>query len=91
MVKEKQRTRLLVGLIVLALALIAALVIVHAVRKGREGGTVPAVTPRPSAEVVVREREVEKLVTVEKEITAEILRDGLRDVGLMITDERTAW
>lgn len=87
MVKEKQRTRLLVGLIVLALALIAALVIVHAVRKGREGGAVPAVTPRPSAEVVVREREVEKLVTVEKEITAEILRDGLRDVGLMITDE----
>lgn len=87
MVKEKQRTRLLVALIALVLVLTVALVIVHAVKKGREGVSVPAVTPRPSAEVVVREREVEKLVTVEKEITAEILTEGVRDVGLLITDE----
>lgn len=86
MVAEKKKTRLLVALIALVLVLTVTLVIVHAARKGK-AAALPAVTPRPSAEVVVREREVEKLVTVEKEITAEILTDGVRDVGLLVTDE----
>ena len=86
MVKEKQKTTLLVALIALVLVLTVVLIIVYAARKNG-AGPVPAVTPRPSAEVVVREREVEKLVTVEKEISSEILRDGLRDMGLLVTEE----
>ncbi len=86
MVKEKKKVQLLIGLIALVLVLTVALVIIHAVRKSR-APAVPAVTPRPAAEVVVREREVEKLVTVEKEITSEMLRDGLRDMGMLVTDE----
>ena len=87
MVKEKQKTKLLVALIVLVLVLTVTLIVVHAAGKGKNAAVLPAVTPRPSAEVVVREREVEKLVTVEKEITADILTDGLRDVGLLVTGE----
>jgi len=35
----------------------------------------------------VREKEVEKIVTVEKEITAEIVQDSLRDAGFLVTEE----
>lgn len=87
MTAEKQRTKLLVVLIALIVLSIAALVIVHAVRSGREPAAPAAVTPRPSAEVIVREKEVEKIVTVEKEITSEILRDGVREVGVLVTEE----
>ena len=86
MTAEKKKVRLLLGLIAAVLVLTAVLIVVHAVRKDR-APALPSVTPRPATEVVVREREVEKLVTVEKEITADILRDGLRDMGLLVTDE----
>lgn len=39
----------------------------------------------PVPETVIRE--VEKTVEVEKEITAEILRDGLKDLGVLVTGE----
>lgn len=85
MVTEKKMIGLLIGLVVLVVAAIAALFIIHAARGGSAAPA--AVTPRPSAEVIVREREVEKIVTVEKEITAAILQDGLREAGLLITEE----
>ena len=50
-------------------------------------GLISAVTPRPAQEVVVREKEVEKIVTVEKEISSAILTDGVRELGLLVTDE----
>ena len=87
MVTEKKRIGLLVGLIALVLTAIVVLIAVYAARGGQEAPAPAAVTPRPSAEVIVREREVEKIVTVEKEITSEILRDGLREVGVLVTDE----
>ena len=87
MVTEKKKVRLLVGLIVLVLAAIAVLFIVHAARSAKQPAALPKVTPRPAQEVVVREKEVEKLVTVEKEITSEILTDGVRELGLLVTDE----
>ena len=87
MTAEKKKTRLLIGLIGLIVLVIAVLFIVHAVRKDRSPALPTTVTPRPSAEVIVREKEVEKLVTVEKEITSEILRDGVREVGVLVTDE----
>ncbi len=49
----------------------------------------PAATPRPTARVIVEEREVEKLVEVEvaKEVTAEEISSALNDMGLLVTEE----
>ena len=87
MTAEKKKTRLLVGLIALIALAIVVLIVVHAVRGAKADPAPLSVTPRPSAEVVVREKEVEKLVTVEKEITASILQEGVREVGVLVTDE----
>lgn len=87
MTAQKKKTGLLVGLIALIVVAIAVLFIVHAARSGKGGAVPAAVTPRPSAEVIVREKEVEKIVTVEKEISSQILRDGVREVGVLETEE----
>ena len=87
MIAEKKKIALLVGLIAMIVTAIAVMFVVHAVKSGRDAAVPAAVTPRPSAEVIVREKEVEKIVTVEKEISAEILRDGVREVGVLVTDE----
>ena len=84
-VKTKRKSVVMIVLIVLVLAAIVGLLIW---RGGRAAET-PLPTPRPqiTPQVVVREKEVEKIVTVEKEITAELLQDGLRDMGKLITEE----
>ena len=87
MVTEKKRMKLLVGLIVLALTAIVVLLIVYAAGGRGKAAAPSAVTPRPAQEVVVREKEVEKIVTVEKEISSAILTDGVRELGLLVTDE----
>ena len=87
MTAEKKKTRLLVGLIALIALSIVVLIIVHAVRGGRDEPAPLTVTPRPSPEIVVREKEVEKIVTVEKEIDSAILTDGVREVGVLVTEE----
>lgn len=46
---------------------------------------VPVATPRPEQKTVIKE--VEKIVEVEKEISSEIIEDGLRDMGVLITEE----
>ena len=70
MVAEKKKTKILVGLIALVLTAIAVVLIVYAVRNAKRTDTPLSVTPRPAQEVVVREKEVEKIVTVEKEISS---------------------
>lgn len=87
MVTKKKKQTLLVLLIVLAVAAIAVLFIVHALRGSKDTSAPLTVTPRPSQEVIVREKEVEKIITVEKEINSEILQDGVRELGLLVTDE----
>ena len=87
MLAEKKKIKLLIGLIVLVVVLIVVLIAVHAVRAAGKADALPPVTPRPSAEVVVREKEVEKIVTVEKEISAEIVQESLREAGFLITEE----
>ncbi len=47
------------------------------------GESVEAAAPEP----VVITREVEKIVEVEREITVETLRDGLNEMGYLITEE----
>ena len=87
MVAEKKRVRLLIGLIILVLAAIAVVLIVYAAGRAKAPAEPLAVTPRPAQEVVVREKEVEKIVTVEKTIDSAILTDGVRELGLLVTDE----
>ena len=87
MTAEKKKTRLLIGLIALIALAIVVLIVVHAARGSKADPTLLSVTPRPSAEVVVREKEVERIVTVEKEITSAILQDGVREVGVLVTEE----
>ena len=85
MVAEKKKTRLYITLIALVVAVIAGLVIWNAVR--RPAKELPAVEPRPTPEVILRETQVETLVEVETEITAEVIADGLRDMGVLVTQE----
>ena len=87
MTAEKKKTRLLIGLIALIALAIVVLIVVHAARGSKADPALLSVTPRPSAEVVVREKEVERIVTVEKEITSAILQDGVREVGVLVTEE----
>ena len=94
MVKEKKKLWLyLAAIIVLVLAAIV-LIIVHAGR-GAPEEPLPAVTPRPTQQVIVRERPVEKIVEkivekvveVEKEISVDEIRSGLNDMGVLLTAE----
>ncbi len=77
----------IVLLLLLCLALLGAIlfVVLHSL-SGRQP-ELPAVTPRPTPEVIVREKEVEKLVVTEKVITAEVIQDGLNDMGFLLTGE----
>lgn len=87
MLAEKKKIKILTAAIALVVVLIVVLIVVHAVRGKNKADALPPVTPRPSAEVVVREKEVEKIVTVEKEITAEMVQESLHDAGVLITEE----
>ena len=85
MLKEKQKLRIyLIALAVVVLAVVALLI-------WRLGGKseepLPAVTPRPTQQVVVREKPVEKLIEVEKEVTVEEIAAGLNDMGVLLTEE----
>jgi len=86
MLKEKRK--LWIYLIALCVVLLAVVVLIiwHG---GRSKAPEPlaAVTPRPTQQVVVRERPVEKLVEVEKEVTVEEIRSGLNDMGFLLTEE----
>lgn len=83
----KRKTGIYVGLLIAVLAAITALIVWHGGRSAPEPA--PAATAAPTPEVVIRwkEREVEKIVEVEKEITAATIQDGLRDMGFLVTEE----
>ena len=75
----------LIAIGILMLAIVAvALVSFYLPR----GGSMIAQTVRPTehdSRVVIRE--VEKLTEVEKEITGDIIQDGLKDMGMLVTQE----
>ena len=85
MVAEKKKTRLYLVLIGLVITLIIGSLIWYGIHSPEKEP--PAVTPRPTPEVIVQQTEVEKLVEVEKEITVDTIRDGLRDIGVLVTQE----
>ena len=86
MVKEKSKTKTIL-LILLCVALLAAIAYVVATSSSAQKPALPAVTPRPTAEVVVREKTVEKIVETEKRITSDVIQDGLNDMGFLLTEE----
>ena len=81
----KKKTWLYIVLIALAVGLSAWLLVRY--NSARPEPAVPSVTPRPTPEVIVKETEVEKIVEVEKEITSSVIEDGLRDIGVLVTQE----
>ena len=81
----KKKTWLYIVLIALAVGLSAWLLVRYSSAKPEP--SVPSVTPRPTPEVIVKETEVEKIVEVEKEITSSVIEDGLRDIGVLVTQE----
>ena len=85
MLKEKKKLIYWIALGVVLLAVVI-LILWHG---GRSKAPEPlaAVTPRPTQQVVIRERPVEKLVEVEKEVTVEEIRAGLNDMGVLLTEE----
>ncbi len=85
MEKLKKKNRGLWILIGLLLVAIAAVIIAAAVTKPKP--ELPVVVPRPTPEIIVREKEVEKLVETEKVVTAAVIEDGLRDMGKLVTEE----
>ena len=90
MLKEKKKLRIYLAAIVVVLLAVVALIIWHGGRS-RSETPLSAVTPRPTQQVIVRDRPVEKLiekiVEVEKEVTVEEIRSGLNDMGVLLTGE----
>ena len=77
-----------VALAVILLAIAGLLVYRFVIRPPEQPAAAASEAPPVvSPQIVVREREVEKLVEVEKTITADIIRDGLRDMGVLVTQE----
>ena len=81
----KKKTWLYIVLIALAVGLSVWLLVRY--NSARPENPLPSVTPRPTPEVIVKETEVEKIVEVEKEITSAVIEDGLRDIGVLVTQE----
>lgn len=91
----KGKNRLFIGLVAAMSALVVVIVVCWLVVYGREKPQIvaapskPIATPNvtPLVHEVERIVEVEKLVTVEKEITSDILREGLADMGWLVTEK----
>lgn len=80
------------ALLIVVLTLLTAAVIIIGVSRNKSSAKETDMKDTTMAEetkkdVVIKEVEVEKLVEIEKEITSEIIEDGLRDMGFLITQE----
>lgn len=83
MLKTKKDKIYVAFIALFALAIISVIIVALCTRGSKE--ELPVVTPRPTAEVKIRE--VEKFIEVEKEITSDIIQDGLNDIGIMVTQQ----
>lgn len=80
---ETKKEKLYGALIALVMLLIAGVVLFSLLGSSRT--TSPSPVAEPTERVVTRE--VERLVEVEKVITADVLRDGLSDMGVLVAEE----
>lgn len=82
---KTKKEKIYLALIGLFLLAIAVVVLLSLLSPKAEPAPAPTARPEPTPKVVVKE--VEKQVEVEKVITSEIVQDGLRDMGVLITGE----
>ncbi len=86
--KTKIKKDLWFYVIVLALAVAILCIFIRIVGGGKSSrAEAPEATPLPTPEVIIQEKEVERIVEVEKVFTAVMIRDGLRDLGELATEE----
>ena len=85
--RTKTRPVILAGIVVLILAILGVLIWAMLPKRAGEPTPAPETAPLPTPEIIIREKEVEKIVEVEKTVTAAMLQEGLRDVGLLVTQE----
>lgn len=86
----KKNNRSMLYLILIAVFAVATLLVVIFGMRSTEGDPLSLPEPVPHSTepiVVTKYVEKEKLVEVEKTITSQILQDGLRDMGVLITQE----
>ena len=85
---KSKASKIYIILIAVLVIAIAALLIWKAVSADNVSTAAPEPSPaQPTAEVIIQEKEVEKIVEVEKEISSEVISDGLNDMGTLITEE----
>ena len=84
--KRSRAEKIYIILISLVIAAMAAVVIVWAVKRDAPAPESPAAAielVQPTPQIIERE----KIVEVEKEITSEIINDGLNEMGFLVTEE----
>ena len=83
--KEKMRPVLFLGIAVLILAILGVLLWAFVDWDKTTPEAEPMPTPTP--EIIIQEKEVERIVEVERTVTAAMLQEGLGDVGRLVTQE----
>lgn len=86
--KEKRETIITIAFSAIMVLAIVAMVIIFAIRKASAEEVIAEVEPdRVTTQKVFVEKDKIVEVEVEKEITQEVIQDGLRDMGILITEE----
>lgn len=83
--KERIRPVLLTGIAALVLAILG--VLIWAIANRHTPASAPEPLPALTPEIIIQEKEVERIVEVERTVTASMLREGLNDVGRLVTQE----
>ena len=85
----RESRALMIALLLLAVVvlLICGLILWRVLSAPAAQDAPAAVAPRPTPEVRIRERLVDKLIEVEKEVGAEEIASGLNDMGVLVTEE----
>ena len=81
---KTRKSQILIFLIALVVLAIVVLLVWH--QGHRTDTALPAVTPRPGVESTAKEKKTGPIV-VEKEVTAEMIQEGLNDIGQLVTEE----
>lgn len=81
--KNKKKTTLYLVLIAAVILCMIVLLIWHGGRRAPDA--IPAVTPRPVPSAAGGEKR--RVIEVEKKITAEVVKENLKDVGVLTTEE----
>ena len=87
MVKEKKKLWIYLIALAAVVLLICGLILWRVLSAPAAQDAPAAVAPRPTPEVRIRERLVDKLIEVEKEVGAEEIASGLNDMGVLVTEE----